>query len=48
MFYPSNARDYFSLSADTFDSDNKHKSKKVYMEIYLFLLLFFNRPYLIK
>ena len=33
MFYTSNERDYLSLSADIFDSENKHKSTKIYMEM---------------
>ena len=28
MFYPSNERDYFSLSAAIFNSEYKHESKK--------------------
>ena len=36
MFYTSNERDYWSLSVDIFDSENKHKSKKKCKERYFF------------
>ena len=41
MFYTSNERDSFSLYADIFDSDKKHKSKQIYMERY-FLDFYFS------
>ena len=40
MYYTSNERDYFELSADIFNSENKHKSKKIYTEMYLFYFYF--------
>ena len=40
MFYTSNERDSFSLYADIFDSEKKHKSKKIYMERYFFYFYF--------
>ena len=48
MFYTSYERDSFSLYVDIFDSENKHKSKKIYMERYSFDFYFFDPPYLIK
>ena len=41
MFYTSNERDYCSLSVDIFDSENKHKSKKLCKERH-FLYLYFS------
>ena len=32
MFHTSNERDSFSPCVDIFDSENKHKSKKIYMK----------------
>ena len=40
MFYTSNERDYCSLSVDIFDSENKHKSKKICKERYFFTFIF--------
>ena len=40
MFYTSNEREYLSLYSDIFDSENKHKSKKIYMEMYFFYFYF--------
>ena len=42
MFYTSNERDYCSLSVDIFDSENKHKSKKICKERYFFYFYFSN------
>ena len=36
MYYTSNEKDYFPLSADIFNSENKHKCKSKYTEMYLF------------
>ena len=36
MYYTSNGRNYFSLSADIFNSENKHKCKSKYAKMYLF------------
>ena len=36
MYYTSNERDYFSLSADIFNYENKHKCKREYTEMYFF------------
>ena len=40
MYYTSNERDQFKLSADIFNSENKHKSKRIYTEMYLFYFYF--------
>ena len=40
MSYTLNERDYFSLSADIYNSENKHKCKSKYMEMYLFYFYF--------
>ena len=40
MYYASNERKYSSLSTDIFISENKHKSKKMYTEMYSFYLNF--------
>ena len=40
MYYISNERDYFQLSAELFNSENKHKSKQIYTEMYLFYFYF--------
>ena len=44
MFYTSNEMDYLSLSADIFDYENTHKSKKINMERDFFFILLFNSP----
>ena len=40
MFFTSNERDSFSLYADIFDSENKHKSYKLYMKMCFFYFYF--------
>ena len=40
MYYTSNERDFFSLSPDIFNSENKHKCKSEYTEMYFFYFYF--------
>ena len=36
MYYTSNERDYFSLSADISNDEKKHRNEKIYTEMYFF------------
>ena len=40
IYYTSNERDYFSISADISNSENKYRSKKIYTEMYFFYFYF--------
>ena len=40
MYYTSNERDFFSLSPDIFNPENKHKCKSEYTEMYFFYFYF--------
>ena len=40
MHHISTKREYFSLSIDVFDYENKYRGRKVYLKRLFFLLLF--------